>query len=137
MVHGKDIEVPWSIAFDWQREHKVRSADIFIPDPEPLLILKVKAAWDRNYDIEKTGGSPFLKDKVKKDRLDILSLISKYEMKQDIINKIVLENEFRECFVDALDKAISAEDIINKLGFNDEDITNLKNRIETILNDIK
>jgi hypothetical protein len=137
MVHGRDIEVPWSIAFDHQREQKVKSADIFIPDPEPLLILKVKAAWDRNYDIEKTGGSPFLKDKVKKDRWDILSLLSHYEMDQEIINEILLGTEFKECFNDALGRAISDKDILNRLGFQEKDISNLKNKVEILLANIK
>jgi hypothetical protein len=137
LVHGKDIEVPWTIAFDWQRSHKVKSADIFIPDPEPLLVLKVKAAWDRNYDIEKTGGSPFLKDKLKKDRLDILSLISKYDIKQDIINKIVLEYEFKDCFIDALGKAISDEDTSKRLEFSEEDISNMRKKVVKVLDNIK
>lgn len=136
-VHGIDREVPWSIAFEWQRDYKVKSADIFIPDPEPLLVLKVKAAWDRNYDIEKTGGDSFLKDKVKKDRLDILSLISKYDMRQDIINKIVLENKFNECFDDALGKAMSDEDILKRLEYTEEDISNVKKKVANLLDNIK
>ena len=111
LVYGKDIEIPWSIAFEWQRNKKVQNAEKFLLDPEPLLVLKAKAAWDRSYDIEKSGGSPFLKDKVIKDRFDILILISKYDMRQDIINKIVLEYEFKECFNDALGRVFSAQDI--------------------------
>jgi hypothetical protein len=74
---------------------------------------------------------------VKKDRLDVLSLISKYDMNQDIINKIVLEYEFKECFDDALGRAISDEDILNRLRYSEEDISKLKNKIENILNNIK
>lgn len=137
LVHGRDIEIPWSIAFEWQRSKKLQNGEIFIPDPEPLLVLKVKAAWDRSHDIEKSGGSPFLKDKVRKDRLDILSLLSKYDMRQDIINKIVLEYEFKECFDDALGRAISDQDILIRRGYEKEDISNLKKKVANILDNIK
>jgi hypothetical protein len=137
LVHGKDIEVPWSIAFEWQKSKKVKSGEIYIPDPEPLLVLKVKAAWDRSYDIEKSGGSLFLKDKLSKDRLDILSLISNCDIRQDIIKEIVLRYEFKGCFEDALGRIISDQLVLDRLDFEGEKIKNLKDRVKSIIDNLK
>ena len=99
MVKGMDIEVPWSIAREWQRGMELEGLEIYIPDPEPLFILKVKAAWDRYYKITKEGKNGFLKDKLRKDRYDIISMLSVCQLKQDIINEIVLKYEFKEFFI--------------------------------------
>lgn len=137
IVHGKDIKIPWSIAIEWQRSIKIDDVEIYIPEPEPLLVLKVKAAWDRSYDIEKIGGSPFLKDKFKKDRLDILSLLSKCELNQDIINKIILKYKFKECFEDTLSRTISDRKTLKIFGYRDEEIANLNKKITKILSSKK
>jgi len=129
LVHGRQTEIPWSIATKWQRSKRVEQGEIFIPEPESLLVLKAKAAWDRSYDIMKGGGDSFLRDKVRKDRFDILSLLSTCQMKQEIIDEIVSEYEFKACFKDALLRAISDQDVLRRHNFGDGEIENLKEKI--------
>jgi hypothetical protein len=98
----------------------VEETEIYIPDPEPLLVLKVKAAWDRYYKITKEGKDGFLKDKLRKDRYDIISLLSECQLKQDIIKEIVLKYEFEECFADTLDRVISDEEVLDRFDLEEE-----------------
>lgn len=136
LVHGKDTEIPWSIALNWQKSKKVKSGEIYIPDPEPLLVLKVKAAWDRSYDIEKSSESPFLKDKLSKDRIDIISLISNCDMKLYIINEIVLKYDFKECFEETLGRTISDQTVLDRLDLKPEDKKDLKKKIKEIIDNL-
>lgn len=137
MVKGMDIEVPWSIARDWQRGIALEGMEIYIPDPEPLFVLKVKAAWDRYYKITKEGKNGFLKDKLKKDRYDIISLLSECQLKQDIINEIILKYEFKECFEDALSRATSDQEVMDMLHLEDEKIKKLRDKVKEMLERIE
>ena len=137
MVKGREIEVPWSIARNWQRGKELEGTEIYIPDPEPLFVLKVKAAWDRYFKITKEGKNGFLKDKLKKDRYDIISLLSECQLKQDIINEITLKYEFKECFEDALSRAISDKEVLDRFHFEDDKIKNMKDKIKEMLENLK
>jgi hypothetical protein len=106
-VHGRDIEVPWSIAMKNQRAQHIGSSELFIPGPEPLLVLKLKAAYDRAYDIKVGGGSPYLKDKLQKDRFDIVSLLVKCSFDLKMLEGIISDAEFEECAHEALSRAVS------------------------------
>lgn len=137
MVKGKEIEVPWIIARDWQTGKDLEGTEIYIPDPEPLFVLKVKAAWDRHFKITKEGKNGFLKDKLRKDRYDIISLLSECQLKQDIINEITFKYEFKECFEDALGRAISDQEVIDRLDFEEEKNMNLKDKAKEIIENLK
>lgn len=132
-VHGKDLDVPWSIAMKWQRDIEKNGIVFSIPSPEPLLVFKVKAAWDRNHDINVTGGTPFLKDKVLKDRFDIISLLLNCEFDPDILKIILSDTGFKDCFLDSLLKAISEEDALSSHGLNKERSIALEDRTEEII----
>ncbi|UCG68911.1 MAG: hypothetical protein JSV09_14155 [Thermoplasmata archaeon] len=137
MVKGREIEVPWSIVRDWQRVKELEGTEIYIPDPEPLFVLKVKAAWDRYFKITKEGKNGFIKDKLRKDRFDIISLLLDCQLKQDIINDIVLKYEFKECFKDVLSRAISDQEVLDRLDLKGENIKNLKDKIKEMLEKTK
>lgn len=107
IVHGSNVIVPWDIAIKWQILKNIDGIEFYIPSPEPLLVLKAKAAWDRNHDIQTSGGNPFLKDKVVKDRFDILSIIDNCEVDKEILHEILRETNFTKYFKDAIVKAIS------------------------------
>jgi len=136
MVRGMDFEVPWSIAREWQRGMELEGLEIYIPDPEPLLVLKVKAAWDRFYKITKEGKNGFLKDKLRKDRFDIISLLFECELRRDIIDEIVSMHEFKECFVDALSRAISDNEILGRFDLEEENIKDLNDKVKEIIENI-
>jgi hypothetical protein len=137
MVKGREIEVPWAIARDRQRGKELEGTEIYIPDPEPLFVLKVKAAWDRYFKITKEGKNGFIKDKLKKDRYDIISLLSECQLKQEIINEITYEYEFKDCFEDALSRAISDQEVIDRFHFENDKIKNIKDKVKEILENLK
>ncbi len=132
LVHGRKLEIPWSIATRWRHSVTMEGEEIFIPDPEPLLVLKVKAAWDRNYDLMKKGGDTFLSDKIRKDRFDILSILSKCEINRNIVAEIVLKHEFKELFVETLGRVFSDYEVIERHGFTEHEIAVLEDKIKKI-----
>ncbi|MBN1389118.1 MAG: hypothetical protein JXA22_00590 [Candidatus Thermoplasmatota archaeon] len=136
VVHGKDLEIPWKIAHDHQVLKELNGTKIYIPAPEALLTLKVKAAWDRNYDIQISGGTPFLLDKVRKDRFDIISLFKNCNIDKDKIVTIVNDHKFNDPFKDAVAKAISDSEAIEAHDLSDNDTCSLKEKISIILQDL-
>ena len=116
IVHGSGVEVPWSIATEWQREVEIEDGRIYIPDPEPLLVLKAKAAWDRNFDVLSGDPDEFKKDKVKKDRYDIISLLKTCDLRFEVVEEIIGKYGFSECFSSALSEAMVDKDA---LGLHD------------------
>ena len=117
-VHGRELEVPWSIAILDQRKVRIGDSELFIPRPEPLLILKLKAAWDRAHDISAGGGTPYLRDKLGKDRFDILSLILKTRVDALKVRRLASANGFVECARDALSRAVSDRSAIDRHGLD-------------------
>ena len=109
LVHGADIEIPWAIVNDGEKDIKVDNADLHIPAPEVLLILKVKAAWDRAYDISQGSSSDFLRDKLRKDRIDVISILLNCELNTKSISKNVRKYRFEKYFIDAISR-VSGDD---------------------------
>ncbi len=85
----------------------------------------------------KTGvGDIFKKDKVRKDRFDIISIISSCEIRPDLLLGIVKEHGFGECFKHALERAISDPNAIDRHGFNEENQSDLEEKVNDIITDI-
>lgn len=132
-VHGRDIEVPWAIATRSQRKVQTGKSELYIPEPEPLLVLKLKAAWDRAYDISAGGGTPFLRDKLGKDRFDILSLILRCELHADKVGRIAAGAAFSECAADALSRALGDRMAIDRHGLDTGKRRELERRADALL----
>jgi hypothetical protein len=75
---GRGEKCPMSLLND-RTVRKEISPGVFIPVPDRslLLVLKMKAAWDRSYRIQErtSHDEDWEKGKIRKDRADILSLI--------------------------------------------------------------
>ena len=133
LVHGRDIEVPWAIAMADQKKVRVGKSELFIPAPEPLLLLKLKAAWDRSFDIASGGGTPYLRDKLAKDRFDILSLLVKCRINAEKMSRMAAECRFGECARDALSRAVADQAVIDRHGLEDRGIRVLKRKADEII----
>ena len=133
LVHGTDLEIPWKIAHDHQIMKDLNGTMIYIPSPEALLILKVKAAWDRDFDIQRTGGTPFLSDKVRKDRFDIVSILKSCTIDKELIATIVNQHNFNVYFKDAVARAISDRDAINAHDLSGDDLIHLEKKTSSLL----
>jgi len=135
-IHGRDGEVPWSVATRWQKAVAVGDAEVFIPEPEPLLVLKAKAAWDRTYDLTISGGNVFLGDKVRKDRYDVLSLVRTCTIDQERLKTILDEYDFTECFHSAMEGAIMDKDAVGQHRLMIDEESALKVRVMRLLKGI-
>jgi hypothetical protein len=135
-VHGRDGEVPWKIASKWQRTVKIGTAEVFVPDPEPLLVLKAKAAWDRSYDLLSDVRTDFLKDKVRKDRFDILSLLRTCDFYTGRLKGLLTESKFGECFKDAIERAVMDADAIMQQDLDRQRIKALRERTRRLLGQV-
>ncbi|MBN1539143.1 MAG: hypothetical protein JW939_03290 [Candidatus Thermoplasmatota archaeon] len=133
IVHGTDIEIPWKIAHDHQVMKELDGTMIYVPSPEALLILKVKAAWDRNHDIQIGGGTPFLQDKVRKDRFDIVSILKSCSLEKELTARMVNAHHFEVYFKDAVARAISDRESIVAHGLSDDDLFSLEKKVSSLL----
>jgi len=133
LVHGRDIELPWAIAMADQKSVRVGKSELFIPGPEPLLLLKLKAAWDRSYDISAGGGTPYLRDKLGKDRFDILSLLIKCRINTEKVRRMATEFRFGECARDALSRAAADQAVIDRHGLDRQKARALARKAEKVM----
>jgi len=131
-VHGRDLEIPWAIATREQRTVRIGKSELFIPEPEPLLVLKLKAAWDRAYDISSGGGTPYLRDKLGKDRFDILSLLLRCDIKSDSFRRLA-SGDFAGCANDALSRAVSDRAALDRHGLDTSGRKVLNNTADELL----
>jgi hypothetical protein len=136
IIHGRKGEVPWDIACKWQRAVKVGTAEVFVPDPEPLLVFKAKAAWDRSYDLRSDVRSDFLKDKVRKDRFDILSLLLTCQFDTSRLKGILRDCRFGECFSDAIERAVMDADALSQQDLGKKRTLALRERTKRLLGQV-
>ena len=135
-VHGRDIEVPWAIGTRKQRKVLIGESELFVPEPEPLLILKLKAAWDRAYDISSGGGTPYLRDKLGKDRFDIVSLLLRCKIEIGLVRRLASDSGFAGCAKDALSRAVSDRAALDRHGLDMEKTRALNRTADDLLSKI-
>lgn len=132
LVHGTNIEIPWVMANKWQRRKRFMGTDIFVPAPEPLLILKSKAAYDRGYELAKTGLA-YYRDKLRKDRSDILALILRCEFDGEIVAEIVTECNFKKYFLDVIGQVLSDKDALKRHDLKGMMVKKLEDKILNLI----
>ena len=98
-----------------------------------MLVFKAKAAWDRNYDVITGTGDDLKKDKVKKDRYDIVALLRVCEYRQEVLNEIVLKNGFEECFVSAVSEALEDKDVSIRHALDRSEKKTLDEKVDRII----
>lgn len=101
----RGIEIPWSLLEKNSREHSFSGAKARIPDPELLLVYKVKALRDRGHElrtIEETGvRRDFLESKIEKDKNDIKQLL-KIKIDQNKLNQLLKRLRFKKIFEETI-----------------------------------
>jgi hypothetical protein len=103
---NKNISIPWSLSFKYNKNIKYKEVDLKIPLPELLLIYKIKAYRDRTFDKFKFMEHMKHKKiwqtrkdfKINKDKRDILNLLELVKLDSEIINKILNKTSFRVKF---------------------------------------
>jgi len=104
MVHGGRTELPWSLVFKHQIPARFKDAEFYVPRPEVLLLLKAKAALDREYDAKRVFDPYYLQQKAWKDYYDIASLLKVCTLDGNLIIRLLKAHGFSAHF----DKAVSS-----------------------------
>ena len=133
VVHGTNLEIPWKIAHEYQQVHEIQGKLLYIPQVEALLLLKSKAAWDRAHDIRMGGSTPFLADKVRKDRFDILSLLHNCEVDDKKLVDLSSKYGFNDHLMEVLVKALSDGEVQDELSKRYGALGILEKRASSIL----
>ena len=115
-VHGRDIELPWRLAFEHQIPAKIGRADFYVPKPEVLLLFKVKAALDREYDAKRSYDPFFLQQKSWKDYYDVASLLMACELDTDLLARILEKHRFRPLFLRAMHALARKRTVLERRG---------------------
>lgn len=131
-VHGQDLEVPWTVACERQKRVDVGDSQIYIPSPEALLIMKSKAAHDRNFDVVTGQGDDFKRDKVKKDRFDLISLIVTCEFDTAFLHELLKRFKFGQCFKEALNAALDDESVMVRFKFDKKKVAAIRKKAEIL-----
>lgn len=93
-VHGADAELPWKLAFEHQRPARIGDVAFYVPSPEVLLLLKAKAALDREHDAKRAFDPFHLQQKAWKDYYDMASLLKTCKFDVKLLARLVSEHHF-------------------------------------------
>lgn len=115
-VHGADVELPWKLAFDHQRLAKIGDAEFYVPSPEVLILLKVKAAVDREYDAAHVFDPFSLQQKSWKDYYDVTSLLKACEFDTALIASLVKAHRFEPYFQKGLGSLSRKRSVLDRHG---------------------
>lgn len=115
-VHGADIELPWKLAYDHQVPAKVGDTDFYVPSPEVLVLLKAKAAVDREYDAKRVFDPFLLRQKSWKDYYDIASLLKTCEFDRELIARLLRAHDFKTHFRTAMSALSRKRSVLERHG---------------------
>jgi hypothetical protein len=133
LVHGLGIEVPWSIAMERQGIIDINGKEVHIPSPEALLVMKSKAARDRNYDVVTGKGDEFKKNKARKDRFDIISIISTCDIESNHLRSILSKCGFMQIFKDTVEAAFEDGGVLDRFDLKEDELEKLRNKKDEII----
>jgi len=115
-VHGADAELPWRLVFDHQRAGNIGDAEFYVPVPEVLLLLKAKAALDREHDSRHVFDPFYLQQKAWKDYYDMASLLTVCDIDQGLVAEILRKNSFGAHFRRALASLARRRSVMERHG---------------------
>ena len=115
-VHGADVELPWKLAFRHQRLARIGRAAFYVPTPEVLILLKAKAALDREYDAKRAFDPFYLQQKSWKDYYDVASLLKSCEFDTGLIANLVKAHRFEPYFQEAMSSLSRKRSVLDRHG---------------------
>lgn len=123
-LKGTEIIIPWDLALKYQIKKKIENFELYIPQVEVLLLYKVKAAYDRKYDLKTTYDPFYLQQKIEKDQIDIITLISNCEIDFKLLQKLLANYKFANYFKLILEEIETKSEITDKYQSNWKSIKN-------------
>ncbi|MFH0954539.1 MAG: nucleotidyltransferase [Candidatus Micrarchaeota archaeon] len=104
LAENQKIEVPWKLLENNTIQSAIEGLAVEIPNPELLLVYKVKALADRQYrqaklhSFYKKLSRKRLEFKIEKDKRDISNLIKKGRLNQKKLGEILAKTKFKSRF---------------------------------------
>ncbi len=93
-VHGGRAELPWSLALKYQNKARFGTAEFYVPRPEVLILLKAKAALDREHDAGRSFDPFYFQQKAWKDYYDVASLLKACEFDERLMSGLLRAHRF-------------------------------------------
>ncbi len=115
-LHGSTVEVPWQLGFDHSVPATFEGVDFYVPRPEVLLVLKAKAALDREHDAKRTFDPFFLQQKAWKDYYDLASILMACTVDVDFLESVVTEHRFETPFRRAMHQLARKRAVLERRG---------------------
>jgi hypothetical protein len=113
-LKGADIIIPWNLAFEHQIKKKVEGFELYIPKVEVMLLYKTKAVIDREFDLKSTFDPFYLQQKIVKDCIDIITLVSNCEINFKLLNDLLNKHMFTNYLKSVCDNIEVKREIDNK-----------------------
>lgn len=123
-LKGTDIIIPWKLALKYQTKKKIENFELYIPQVEVLLLYKVKAAYDRKYELKTTFDPFYLQQKIIKDYIDIITLISNCQINFTLLKELLGNHNFADHFKLVLEEIETKKEITDKYQSNWKSIKN-------------
>lgn len=122
-VKGTDLVIPWELALTYQTKKKIKNFELYVPQVEVLLLYKAKAAHDRKYDLKTTFDPFYLQQKIVKDFIDIITLISNCKIDFKLLMRLLTKYSFIKHFRSVIEEIETKKDITDKYQNNWRSIT--------------
>ncbi|MCK4454943.1 MAG: hypothetical protein KAU99_01200 [Thermoplasmata archaeon] len=90
----------------------LKGLKFYVPRPEILIMLKAKAALDREHDRKYVFDPYYLDSKIVKDYYDIVSLLKTCDFDSRLLGESLESAGFREMFTAILEKVPDNEDVL-------------------------
>lgn len=130
VVRGTRVEIPWRLAFQHSELMELRGLRFYVPRPEVLIMLKAKAALDREYDRKRAYDAYYLDSKIAKDYHDVVSLLKSCEFDSRLLNESLESTGFGGMFKDVLERAADRKDVVSDHGLDKGGIEELIGELE-------
>jgi len=116
IVHGGRAELPWSLVFKHQTAARFGDAEFYVPRPEVLLLLKAKAALDREHDAKRAFDPYYLQQKAWKDYYDLASLLKVCRFDEGLMARLLKAHGFGEHFNRAMSSLSRKRSVMARHG---------------------
>lgn len=124
-VHGTSMEIPWRLAIRHGELKDLEGLKFYVPKPEILIMLKAKAALDREHDRKRTFDAYYLDSKIVKDYYDVLSLLKVCDFDSRLLSESLGSTGFREMIMDVVERVAEKKDILDSHELSKEDVGEL------------
>lgn len=115
-VHGADVELPWTLAYQHQRLVEIEDTRFYIPVPEVLLLFKAKAALDREHDAKQVFDPFYLQQKAWKDYYDMVSLLKSCDFDIKLLTDLLGAHRFEPFFRKAMNSLSRKRSVFDRHG---------------------